>query len=68
VRALKPGGQLVLVEYRGEDPAVSIKKLHKTTVAQVKKEMAVQPQLKFDRLLDPLPQQHILIFRKTVAE
>jgi D-arabinose 1-dehydrogenase-like Zn-dependent alcohol dehydrogenase len=25
IRALKPGGRVVLVEYRGEDPAVSIK-------------------------------------------
>ncbi len=66
VRALKPGGQLVLVEYRGEDPEVSIKPLHKTTVAQVKKELSVQP-LKFDRTIETLPQQHILIFRKVVA-
>ena len=31
VAALKPGGRLVLVEYRGEDPAVPIKALHKMT-------------------------------------
>lgn len=42
VRALKPGGRLVLVEYRGEDPNVPIKKLHKMTTAQVRKELAVQ--------------------------
>ena len=34
-RALKPGGRLVLVEYRGEDPEVPIKPLHKMTEAQV---------------------------------
>ncbi len=62
-KALKPGGRLVLVEYRGEDPAVPIKPLHKMTVAQVKKELAVQT-LKFDKTIDILPRQHILIFRK----
>lgn len=67
IKGLKPGGQLVLVEYRGEDPAVPIKKLHKMTAAQVKKEMALHP-LTFDRVIDVLPQQHILIFRKTVAK
>ena len=62
-RALKPGGRLVFVEYRGEDPQVPIKKLHKMTEAQVKKEMTVHP-LKFDRTLTLLPQQHVIIFRK----
>lgn len=66
IRGLKPGGQLVLVEYRGEDPDVPIKKLHKMTAAQVKQEMAVHP-LVFDRAIETLPQQHILIFRKTSA-
>lgn len=63
IRALKPGGRLVLVEYRGEDPDVPIKPLHKMTVAQVKKEMAVHP-ITFDRTLTPLPQQHIIVFKK----
>lgn len=67
IKGLKPGGQLVLVEYRGEDRAVPIKPLHKMTAAQVKKEMALHP-LSFDRLIDVLPQQHILIFRKTVTQ
>ena len=39
-RALKPSGRLVLVEYRGEDPAVPIKPEHKMTLAQIKKELA----------------------------
>jgi precorrin-6B methylase 2 len=63
VRALKPGGRLVLVEYRGEDPAVPIKPLHKMTVAQVKKEMSVQP-VTFEKTIDVLPRQHIIIFRR----
>lgn len=67
ISALKPGGRLVLVEYRGEDPNVAIKRLHKMTAEQVKKEMAVH-RLKFDQKIDVLPQQHILIFRKAAAE
>lgn len=63
VRALKPGGRLVLVEYRGEDPAVPIKPLHKMTAAQVRRELAVHP-VKFERNLDVLPRQHLLIFRR----
>ena len=63
IRALKPGGRLVFVEYRGEDPAVPIKPLHKMTVAQVRKEMAVHP-IAFEANLSALPRQHILLFRK----
>ena len=62
--SLKPGGRLVLVEYRGEDRAVPIKELHKMTEEQVKKELAPHP-LKFDETLRMLPWQHVMIFRKT---
>jgi ubiquinone/menaquinone biosynthesis C-methylase UbiE len=64
IRALKPGGRLVLVEYRGEDPEVPIKPLHKMTVEQVRKEMSVQP-VKFDQVITKLPRQHVIVFRKT---
>jgi len=63
VRALKPGGRLVFVEFRGEDPNVPIKTVHKMTEAQVKKEMALHP-LEFSENIGVLPWQHILIFRK----
>lgn len=63
IAALKPGGRLVFVEYRGEDPTVPIKPLHKMTEAQVKKEMSVQP-VTFDRTLTLLPRQHVIVFRR----
>lgn len=63
VEGLKPGGLLVFVEYRAEDPTVRIKRLHKMTEAQVKKEMTVQ-NLEFVETIDKLPQQHVLVFRK----
>jgi len=39
-KSLKPDGKLLLIEYRGEDPAVAIKPLHKMTVKQVEKELS----------------------------
>jgi hypothetical protein len=65
-RSLKPGGRVVLVEYRGEDPAIPIKRLHKLTEAQARKEMAAQP-LSWVGNVDVLPRQHILIFEKPRA-
>jgi ubiquinone/menaquinone biosynthesis C-methylase UbiE len=62
-RALKPGGRVVFVEFRGEDPGVPIKPLHKMTEAQVKKEMSVLP-LEWVETIGVLPRQHIIIFRK----
>ena len=64
-RALKPGGRLVLVEYRAEDPAVPILRLHKMTQDQVRREISVHP-LVWVETLDLLPRQHIVIFRKPV--
>ena len=63
-RALKPGGRLVFVEFRGEDPKVPIKVVHKMTEAQVRKEMAVQP-LDWVETIETLPWQHIIVFKKT---
>ncbi len=65
--ALKPGGRLVFVEYRGEERWIPIKPLHKMTAAQVRKEMALHPRLAFVENLTNLPRQHILIFQKKTA-
>ena len=62
-RALQPGGLLVLIEYRAEDPSVPIKRLHKMTEAQAKREMAAVG-LEWVRTEDFLPQQHFLVFRR----
>jgi len=61
--ALKPGGRIVFVEFRGEDPKVPIKALHKMTEAQLRKEMAIHP-LKWSETIKVLPRQHIVIFKK----
>ena len=61
--SLKPGGQLVLVEYRAEDPRVPIKRLHKMSEVQVKQEMAAIG-LDWVSTESYLPQQHVLTFQK----
>lgn len=63
VRALKPGGRLVFVEFRGGDPTVPIKPLHTMTEAQVRKETAPHS-LEWVKTLRDLPWQHIIVFRK----
>ena len=63
VRALKPGGRLAFVEFRGDDPAVPIKPLHTMTEGQVRKEAAVFP-LEWVRTASDLPWQHVIIFRR----
>ena len=62
-RALKPGGKLILIEYRLEDPGVPIKLLHKMSEAQAKKEISAIG-LEWVETLEILPQQHFMIFRK----
>ena len=62
-RSLKTGGQVAFVEFRGEDPNVPIKEVHKMTEAQVRKEMAPLP-LEWVRTIKTLPWQHIIFFKK----
>jgi ubiquinone/menaquinone biosynthesis C-methylase UbiE len=62
--ALKPGGRLVLVEFRGEDPLVPIRPEHKMTVEQVRREIEPQGFVLKDQPLEFLPWQHVIIFEK----
>ena len=62
-----PGGRLVLVEFRAEDPDVPIKPEHKMTLDQVRKE--IEPKgFSFKESLEFLPWQHIIIFEKPAEE
>ncbi len=63
--ALKKGGWVALVEYRGEDPKVPIKADHKMTLAQIRKELGRKElNLEFVRVDDRLPRQHLVFFKK----
>ncbi len=63
VKALKPGGRVVLVEYRGENPLIMIKRLHKMTQKQARKEMQAVG-LVWRATKNLLPQQHLMVFEK----
>jgi FkbM family methyltransferase len=62
-RATRPGGRVVLVEYRGEDPAVPIRALHKMTEAQVRREVEAAG-FRFVENRSFLPHQHFLVFER----
>jgi SAM-dependent methyltransferase len=62
-RALKPGGKVALVEYRGENPFIMIKRLHKMSQKQVRKEMQAVG-LVWRETKNLLPQQHLMVFEK----
>lgn len=63
VRALKPGGRIVFVEFRANDRKVPIRASHTMTEEQIRKEAAVHP-LEFERSVRGLPWQHVVMFRK----
>ena len=60
---LKPGGRLVLLEYRKEDPAIPIRLDHKMTVAEAKTEVEAEG-YNLAKVDEVLPRQHILIFTR----
>lgn len=64
--ALKPDGRLVLLEYRKEDPSVPIRPEHKMSVAEARTEVQAEG-YQLDRVVETLPRQHIIIFRKLVT-
>ncbi|MEO7274223.1 MAG: methyltransferase domain-containing protein [Vicinamibacterales bacterium] len=61
-RALKPDGRLVLVEFRKESEWVPIREEHKMSVREARMELEAEG-FTFERVIDVLPWQHILIFR-----
>ena len=61
--ALKPGGELVIVEYRLEDATIPVLDVHRMSAAQIRAEMEAAG-LEYRESRDVLPQQHMLVFRK----
>lgn len=60
--AFKPGGRLVLLEYRKEDPRVPILEVHKMSVAEARMELEAEG-FALDTVIDVLPWQHIIVLR-----
>ena len=64
-KAMKPGGRVVLVDSRKEDPTVPIKEIHKLSQVQAKKEVEqAEFGLRWTETIHILPRQHILVFTK----
>ena len=63
LRALKPDGRMVLVEYRKEDPNIPIAELHRMSVAEARTEIEAEG-FAFDGVSEGLPRQHIITFRR----
>lgn len=61
--SLRPQGRIVFLEYRAEDPNVPIRPEHKMTAGQVRTEVRAEGYL-FEKTIEVLPQQHIIIFPK----
>lgn len=62
-RATRPGGRVVLVEYRAEDPSIPIRPLHKMSEAQVRMEVEAVG-FQFVENATFLPTQHFLVFER----
>jgi SAM-dependent methyltransferase len=60
--ALKPGGKLVLIEFRKEDPSLPIRPEHEMTVKDVEAELSAEGYV-LDHLVETLPWQHMFFFR-----
>jgi len=63
-KAMRADARLYLIEYRGEDPNVPIKELHKMTEAQAVREMQAIG-LELEENTDNLPWQHCMVFVKS---
>jgi ubiquinone/menaquinone biosynthesis C-methylase UbiE len=61
--SLKPGGRLVLLEYRKEDPSIPIRPDHKMSVAEAKMEVEAEG-FTLATVDERLPRQHILVFTR----
>jgi SAM-dependent methyltransferase len=62
-KSLAPHGRVALVEFRGEDPNVPIKPLHKMSKAQIMKEWPANGFKLVDQF-DGLPWQHLMFFER----
>ncbi|SFT95345.1 Methyltransferase domain-containing protein [Algoriphagus locisalis] len=62
-KSLKPDGKILLLEYKGEDPSIPIKPLHKMTEKQTVKELKANG-FELVKNGDFLPIQHYLVFKK----
>lgn len=63
-KALKPNGQLVLLEFRKEDPNLPILPEHKMSIEEAVTELSAE-HYTLDHKVETLPWQHMLFFRQS---
>jgi ubiquinone/menaquinone biosynthesis C-methylase UbiE len=61
-QCFKPGGRLVLLEFRKEDPRIPILEVHKMSVAEVRQELEAEG-FALIQVIETLPWQHILVLQ-----
>lgn len=66
-KAMKRDAQMLIVEYKAENPDSRVEPLHKMSEAEIMKEI---PALGFrrDRVIDIIPSQHVFVFKKTEVD
>lgn len=66
-KAMKRDAQMLIVEYKAENPDSRVDPLHKMSEAEIMKEI---PALGFrrDRVIDIIPSQHVFVFKKTEVD
>jgi predicted methyltransferase len=64
---LKEGGRLVIVEYRAEDETIPVSFVHRMSEEQIRQELEASG-FRWRETIDVLPQQHIVVFQKPVAD
>jgi precorrin-6B methylase 2 len=65
--AIKPGGRLVIVEYRAEDTTIAIPETHRMSQEQIVREGEAVG-FAYRESIDVLPQQHIVVFQVPTPE
>ena len=62
-KSLRPGGRIVLAEFRSEDRKVPIKRLHKMSKYQILREI-IPNGFRLTEQFDGLPWQHLMFFQR----
>jgi len=62
-QSLSPTGRVALVEFKGEDPRIPIRSIHKMTEPQVRRELE-SIGFTWERTVSTLPWQHLIFFRR----
>jgi precorrin-6B methylase 2 len=65
-QAMKQDGQMLIVEYKAEDPGSRVSPLHKMSEADIIQEISALGFTR-DKVIDIIPGQHVFVFKKTAV-